>query len=155
MTRLHARPVFAGTFSGCLTLNVKPKGNHGDQASESSDALSHFTNSDSARGNEEKWYVQLGLIQARPVAEDAAMLAEAFAVVRGNDQPGSLENSPPGELVDQPPELLVEVGDAIVISVDGEGQVLWHETNLVQVSPAPAYDVAPWVLIDAMTYGRG
>ena len=73
--------------------------------------------------NDQERNVQLGLVEARAVAEDAGVLAEAFAVVRRDDQPGSLEDAAAPQLVEQLPELLVEVGDAIVIGVDDERQV--------------------------------
>ena len=68
--------------------------------------------------------VQLRLVEARAVAEDAGMFAETLAVVRGDDQPRLLEDPASLQLVDQLPELLVEVRDAIVVGVDGEGHPL-------------------------------
>ena len=54
-----------------------------------------------AGGNDQKRNVQLGLIETRAVAENAGVLAETFTVVRGDDQPGSLQNTAPVELVEQ------------------------------------------------------
>ncbi len=51
------------------------------------------------------------------MAEYAGVLAETFAMVRGDDQPGSLQEPATIQLVNQLPELLIEVGDAIVIGV--------------------------------------
>ena len=79
--------------------------------------------------------VQLGLVEARPVAEDAGMLAETLAVVRGDDQPGLLEDPAPVQLVDQLPELLIEVRDAIVVGVGGECDALGRERRLVELPP--------------------
>ena len=56
--------------------------------------------------------------------EDAWMLAEAFAVVRGDDQPCTLEASAVFQLVDQTTQAFVEVGDAVVISIGGQGDLL-------------------------------
>ena len=52
------------------------------------------------RGNDHQRDVELGLIQARPVPEDAGMLAEALAMVRGDDHPGPFEDAATLELVD-------------------------------------------------------
>ena len=68
--------------------------------------------------------MQLGLVKTRAVAENAGVLTETFAMVRGDDQPGSLQNPAPVQLVDQLPELLIEVRDAIVISVGGKCHTL-------------------------------
>ena len=46
-----------------------------------------------SRWNNQKWNVQFGLIETGPVAEDAGVLAEAFPVVGGNNQPSSTQNS--------------------------------------------------------------
>ena len=58
------------------------------------------------------------------MAEDAGMLAEALAVVGGDDHPGRLQDAPAAQLVDQSAELLVEVRDAIVVGVADERDVL-------------------------------
>ena len=47
--------------------------------------------------------MQLGLIETRAVAENAGVLAEALTVVRGDDQPGSLQNAASPQLVDSLP----------------------------------------------------
>ena len=64
--------------------------------------------------------MQLGLVETLAVAENAGVLAETFAVVRGDEQPGIVQNPAPAQLVNQPPELFIEIRDAIVIGVDGE-----------------------------------
>ena len=61
--------------------------------------------------------MELRLVEARPMAEDAGMLAEALAVVRGDDHPGPIEDPAAAELVDQPAQLLVEIRDAVVVGV--------------------------------------
>ena len=48
------------------------------------------------------------------------MLAEALAVVGGNDHPGPLETAPAIEFVDQLTKLLVKIGDAVVVRVTGK-----------------------------------
>ena len=68
--------------------------------------------------------MQLGLVETHAVAKIAGVLTEAFTMVRGDDQPGSLQNPTPVQLVDQLAELLIEIRDAIVISVDGECHAL-------------------------------
>ena len=68
--------------------------------------------------------MQLGLVKTLAVAENAGVLAETLAMVRGDDQPGSLQNSAAVQLVDQFPDLLIEVRDAIVISVGGKRHTL-------------------------------
>ena len=79
--------------------------------------------------------MQLGLVKTLAVAENAGVLAETFAMVRGDDQPGLLQNPAPVQLVDQLAELLVEVRDAIVISVGGEGHALGRDRRLVELPP--------------------
>ena len=46
--------------------------------------------------------MDLRLVEAQAVAE-AAVFAELFAVVGGEDQQGLIEDVPPPQLVDQPP----------------------------------------------------
>ena len=75
-------------------------------------------------GTNNEWNVQLGLIETLAVAENAGVLTETFAVVRGDDQPCSLQDPAPVKLVDQLPELLIEIRDAIVISVGGKCHIL-------------------------------
>ena len=55
-----------------------------------------------------------------PWQKIAGVLAEAFAMVRGDDQPGSLQSPAVFQFVDQLAELLIEIRDAIVISVGGK-----------------------------------
>ena len=50
------------------------------------------------------------------MAEDA-MIAERFAVVRGDDHQRVVEQPLALELVEQAPELFIEEGDAIVVAV--------------------------------------
>ena len=64
--------------------------------------------------------MQLGLIETGSVAENAGVLAETFPVVRGDDQPGSVQDTTLPQLVQQLPDLFIEVGDAIVVSIDGK-----------------------------------
>ena len=71
-------------------------------------------------GNDEQRNVELGFVETRAVNENAGVLAETFAVVRGDDQPGSLQNSAAVQLVDQLADLLIKIRDAIVISVGGK-----------------------------------
>ena len=97
--------------------------------------------------------MQLGLVETRPVAEDARVLAEALAVVRGDDQPGSLEDAAPVELVEQLAELLVEVGDAIVVGVDAQRQVLRAECRALSRSPQCSIS-SRWRLSSAATPKR-
>ena len=68
--------------------------------------------------------MQLGLVETRTMAENAGMLTETLAVVRGDDQPGLLQNPASLQLVDQLPELLIEIRDAVVISVDRKRHTL-------------------------------
>ena len=80
--------------------------------------------------------MELRLVEARPVAEDAGMLAEALAVVRGDDHPGPLEDAAALELVDQPAQLLIEVRDAVVVGVADEARSAAAESpRLVQRPP--------------------
>ena len=51
------------------------------------------------------------------------MLAEALAVVRGDDHPGPIEDRARSELVEQSAELLVEVRDAVVVGVADEREI--------------------------------
>ena len=53
--------------------------------------------------------MELCLVETRSVPEHAGFFAEAFAVIRGDDHPGPLENGTAIEFVDQPAELLIEV----------------------------------------------
>ena len=59
--------------------------------------------------------MDLRLIEARSMPEDAGMLAKALAVVPGDNHPGSIENPSSLQFVDQPAELLVQVRDAVVV----------------------------------------
>ena len=79
--------------------------------------------------------MQLGLVETRAVAENAGVLAETFAMVRGDDQPGSLQDPAPVQLVDQLAELLIEIRDAIVIGVGGECHALGRDSRLVELPP--------------------
>ena len=68
--------------------------------------------------------MELRLVKTRPVPEHAGFFAETFAVIRGDDHPGPLENRTAIELVDQPAELLIEVRDAVVVS-SREPKLTW------------------------------
>ena len=48
------------------------------------------------------------------------MLAETFPVVRGDDQPGPVQDTAAPQIVEQLADLFIEVGDAIVVSIDGK-----------------------------------
>ena len=79
--------------------------------------------------------MELRLVEARAVPEHAGMLAETFPVVRGDDQPGPVEDVTAVELVDQPAELLVEIRDAVVVGGANEGILAHGEPPLVDSTP--------------------
>ena len=90
--------------------------------------------------------MQLGLVKTRAVAENAGVLAETFAMVRGDDQPGLLQNPAPLQLVDQLPDLLIEIRDAIVISVGGKCHALGQDRRLVELPPVLDQGALPFVV---------
>ena len=81
------------------------------------------------------------------MAVDAGVLAEALAMVGGDDQPGPLQD-PRRPAVDQLADLLVEIGHAIVVGVDGEGHFLGRDRRLVD--PPPVLDQAAAVVVDRL-----
>ena len=87
------------------------------------------------RRNDQERNVQLALIEAIAMAENARVLAEAFTVVRGDEEPGLLQNAARLELVKQLPDLLIEDRDAIVIRGGGKGYVPRRDVSLVQLGP--------------------
>ena len=58
------------------------------------------------------------------MAENAEVLAEAFPMVRGDDQPGSVQDTLAPELVEQLPDLFIKVGNAVIVSINGKRQIL-------------------------------
>ena len=48
------------------------------------------------------------------------MLAETFAVVGNDDQPGVFENAASVERIDQFTNLFVEIGNAVVVGIGSE-----------------------------------
>lgn len=97
--------------------------------------LDHLFGRGTPGGNDQEWDVQLGPIETRTVAEHARVFTETLAVVRGDDQPGSIEDTSTLEFVEQLPELFIEVGDAIVVSGGDERDLLRRETTPVQIPP--------------------
>ena len=89
------------------------------------------------RRNDHQRNMELRLVETRSVPEHAGMLAEALAVVRGDDHPGPLENGTAIELVDQPAELLVEIRDAVVVGVAAEIDLVRGRPVLDQAAANP------------------
>ena len=54
------------------------------------------------------------------MAKGIRMLAEAFAVVGNDDQPGVFENAASVERIDQFTNLFVEIGNAVVVGIGSE-----------------------------------
>ena len=79
--------------------------------------------------------MKLCLVEARTVAEHIEMLPEAFAVVRGDDHPGPLQEAAAFELVGQLAELFIESGDAVVVRVAGKSDLPRGKLALVQRPP--------------------
>ncbi len=69
------------------------------------------------------------------MGEHARVLAEAFAVVRHDDHPGTFQVVTAIELVEQPAELLIEICDAVVVQVVNEPQLLGRDSLLVERPP--------------------
>jgi hypothetical protein len=65
------------------------------------------------------------LIKAGPMTEDTGMLAEALAVVGGNDHPCRLEDCAPLQLVEQSTQFFIEVRDAVIIGVVDKRDIPW------------------------------
>ena len=82
---------------------------------------------DATRGNDQERNMQLGLIETRSVAEYTGVLAETLAVIRDDNQPGSIQHAAPAQFVHQLADLLVEVRDAVVISIGGKRDLLRRE----------------------------
>ena len=85
--------------------------------------------------------MDLRLIETRAVPEHAGLFAEALAMIRRDDDPGSLEDGTAIELVDQSPELLIEIRDAIVVAVAAEVDLFWegrplgHQQTQSRITP--------------------
>ena len=86
-------------------------------------------------GNDHKRNMELGLVETRPVPEDAGLFAEALAVIRGDDDPGPLEDGTTSEFIDQTAELLVEIGDTVIVRVASEMDLLRRRPPLRQHQP--------------------
>src|SRR5262245_47957065 len=88
--------------------------------------------------------MKLGLVEA-PAVSKAPVLAEALAMVRGDDHPGPLERSEVPQIVEQQADLLIEVGDAAIVGVASEGDLLRPKRALV--GAPPVLDEIPFSLI--------
>ena len=70
------------------------------------------------------------------MAEDAGMLAEALAVVGGDDHPGRFEDRTSTELVEQSAQLFIEVRDAVIVGVAGKRDIPRRDRRLVHRPPS-------------------
>jgi hypothetical protein len=77
------------------------------------------------------------LVEAFSVFEQA-VLAEAFAVVGGDDQESVVENALAVELIDEGAELVVEIGEAAIVTVAGEAEDGGRKAGFVDLGPVVA-----------------
>src|SRR5262249_47311365 len=109
------------------------------------------------RRNDQQRHVKLRLVETLAVAENTGVLAEALAMVGGDDQPGLFENSAPVQLVDQLPELLIEIRDAIVISVSDKCHARRRHGSLIKLPPMlnqTALVIVAWLYPETMKPSR-
>ncbi len=81
--------------------------------------------------------MELRLVETRSVPEHAGFFAETLAVIRGDDHPGTIENGTAIEFVDQLAKLLIEVGDAVIVRVETETDLVRGRPVLDQPQPIP------------------
>ena len=81
----------------------------------------------------------LRLVERRSMKEHTGVLTEVLAVVRGKNQPGTLEDRLAPELVDQHAQLLIEFGDAVVVGIASKGNLLGGSP--LPDHPDPIFDV--------------
>src|SRR5262249_33589974 len=113
-----------GAREWCVGLLAGQIDDRRRQVAETDGLLHYLRRRSSARRDEEKRNVNLGLGEALAVAQNASRLAETLPVVRGDDQPGLSQSTAALQVVDQFTDLFIEVGDAVVIGIGGECHTL-------------------------------